>query len=666
MKQSASDIIVLSQENIMTRDILSKKCALLNRSISDRGLYAGAKVAVCLNEASNLMPAIVALLQHKLSVIFIEPGIDSDGIDKLTGNIGAELIILETSNFYYGATPCIRLPEELDGQSTDVSQSFNTQLNNEQASYTFFIARNDYREPIIVDALDAAAYFKELNKLLRWLNKSAMLISRDVAYEQLIMELWWALQAGVPVAIEYIGRNFQIERYNGSGEDRSMDFSLFYFGSYVRSSEKDKYRLLLETVRFADEHDFTAVWTPERHFNEFGGLYPNPSLLSAALAVVTSKVKIRSGSLVSPLHHTVRVAEDWSVVDNLSNGRVAISFASGWQCDDFIFFPDNFQQRYPHMMNQIRDIQSLWRGEKLTFKNGLGADTEIELFPKPIQKQLPVWITVSGRKESYIDAGKIGANILTHMLWQDLPTIAERIAVYRQSLQENGFPPESGVVTVMVHTFLGKDSEAVRNKVERPLKNYLRTSTELIQLMLKGKSGGSKAEESHSDDMPEELMNELVDLAFERFYERGGLLGTIEEASDLMKQFLNYGVNEVACLVDFGLEQEDIMEGLEYLNELKNLHSVQPEDSLKIGVAHFSTRALEHIKSSPQVAKFLDGQKKLLVDAEDVEKIAANLLHHVCAIRRDNTDKHLRITIGEDVLLSYRRESFTSVISNEF
>src|ERR1044072_5660454 len=102
-----------------------------------------------------------------------------------------------------------------------------------------------------------------------------------------------------------------------------MIFSLFYFGSYVESDDQDKYKLLFDTVRFADKHKFQAVWTPERHFDEFGGLFPNPSVMSAALAVTTKNVQIRCGSIVAPLHHPVRIAEDWALIDNLSNGRVA-------------------------------------------------------------------------------------------------------------------------------------------------------------------------------------------------------------------------------------------------------------------------------------------------------------------------------------------------------
>ena len=124
--------------------------------------------------------------------------------------------------------------------------------------------------------------------------------------------------------------------------EQPLEFSLFYFADDNAVYGEDKYRLYREGAMFADRRRL-AVWTPERHFHEKAGLYPNPSVLSGALATITKHVQLRAGSVVLPLHNSLRVAEEWSVVDNLSKGRVGISFTSGWMPNDFAFFPE----RYP-------------------------------------------------------------------------------------------------------------------------------------------------------------------------------------------------------------------------------------------------------------------------------------------------------------------------------
>src|SRR5918912_1452433 len=101
---------------------------------------------------------------------------------------------------------------------------------------------------------------------------------------------------------------------------RSMQFNLMFFSSREDATSKDKYKLVLEGAKFADQHGFSSVWVPERHFTELGCLYPNPALLHAALARETRNIGLRAGSVVMPLHNPIRVAEEWSVVDNLSGG----------------------------------------------------------------------------------------------------------------------------------------------------------------------------------------------------------------------------------------------------------------------------------------------------------------------------------------------------------
>ena len=155
-------------------------------------------------------------------------------------------------------------------------------------------------------------------------------------------------------------------------------------------SANERYKLLLEGAKFADCHGFTAVWTPERHFHEFGGVYPNPAVASAAIATITENVQIRGGSVVWPLHDELRVAEEWAFVDNISNGRVGISFASGWQPNDFVLAPDRYNDRKAIMVQHIDSIRRLWRGESISRKDGLGKITDGETFPRPLRTELPM------------------------------------------------------------------------------------------------------------------------------------------------------------------------------------------------------------------------------------------------------------------------------------
>src|SRR5687767_1718699 len=101
---------------------------------------------------------------------------------------------------------------------------------------------------------------------------------------------------------------------------KRIRFGLFFFACDERQDEQDKYRLVIEGSRFADQHDFSAVWVPERHFARFGRMFSSPPVLLAAIARETRRVALRAGSVSMPINDPIRVAEQWSIVDNLSGG----------------------------------------------------------------------------------------------------------------------------------------------------------------------------------------------------------------------------------------------------------------------------------------------------------------------------------------------------------
>ncbi len=335
-----------------------------------------------------------------------------------------------------------------------------------------------------------------------------------------------------------------------------MQFSLSFFSSTGAESADSKYALLIESAKYADQRGFTAVWTPERHFHAFGGIFPNPALTGVLLALETSRIRIRAGSVVLPLHHVVRVAEDWSVVDNLSHGRVDLSFAVGWHQDNFVLAPDNYSRRVDLTFDRIETLRRLWRGEAYTGPNGLGQTTSVHVHPSPVQADLSVWVTCSKTRERFVQAGQKDFNVLTALIFQTMPQLAERIRDYRAARVECGLRPEDGTVTVMLHTFVGASTAGVRDIVRDPLTSYLRSSVDLWQ---------------KQDNRLQKLTQRDDGLAFavDRYFRQGGLFGSVDTCAERVEELREIGVDEIACLIDYGVDAPLILDGLEHLSELK-------------------------------------------------------------------------------------------------
>jgi natural product biosynthesis luciferase-like monooxygenase protein len=345
-------------------------------------------------------------------------------------------------------------------------------------------------------------------------------------------------------------------------------FSLFFF-SDDRPRESDAYRLVLEAAKFADAHGFEAVWLPERHFNPFGALYPNPSVLAGAVSAVTEHVGIRAGSVVIPLHHPVRIAEEWAMVDNLSGGRVSIAAASGWAEIDFGLSDADYAKRRQEMFDRLDVVRRLWRGESTPGRTGRdGTTPEVRSYPRPVQPELPVWITTVGTAQTWIQAGELGCNILTALVGTTLEEITGLIRRYREARARHGHDPAAGRVTAMIHTFLGDDVEEVRSTVREPMISYL--LTHMNQNAATAESYGL------SPEALREAQTQMAAFAFERYFQSTGLFGTVQTGLATVARLAEAGIDEIACLIDFGVEDEAVLGGLARIEELSRAVTGQP------------------------------------------------------------------------------------------
>jgi natural product biosynthesis luciferase-like monooxygenase protein len=348
------------------------------------------------------------------------------------------------------------------------------------------------------------------------------------------------------------------------GRPQHMDFSLFYFANDSGKAGPERYRLLLEGARFADTHDFAALWIPERHLHQFGGEFPNPAVAAAAVAAVTERIAIRSGSVVAPLHNPVRIAEEWSVVDNLSGGRVGLSFASGWNANDFVLQPGNYENRKKVLADTVDTVRRLWRRESVPMMNHKGEMVEIRSYPTPVQPELPFWMTSAGSLETFRQAGELGGGVLTHLLGQSADKLAKKIAVYRQAIAD--MHGRRGHVALMLHTFLGASRSEVRSIVEQPFSDYLRSS---LELQMRSRNMGG------ADISPEDL-DFLIRESFDRYFVTSGLFGTVDDGLQLLQTLRKFDVDEVACLIDFVSDTEAVLSSLQHLDELRRAWQNSP------------------------------------------------------------------------------------------
>ncbi len=577
-----------------------------------RGVQPGSRIGLCLPRSIERVVAMLGVLKVGAAYVPLDPEYPIDRLkmvceDGELASLIADHNSLPLAKSLHGQLPVSSI-EQIIAENCEYGSDPLVAVAGELSAYVMFTSGSTGRpKGVMVTHANVTNFFTGMDERIQpaavqenWLAITSF--SFDIS----VLELLWTLARGFKVVL-YDPRDGVSSRHNQNAAPR---LSLSYFASEASPDRiEEGYKLLFAGAEIADQNGFEAIWTPERHFHKFGGLYPNPAVLSSALAARTKNLHIRAGSVVMPLHHPVRIAEDWALVDLLSNGRTGIAFASGWQENDFVFFPENYENRKDEMFVNLEKIKRLWAGEKLDFPGVNGKIVNLSITPLPRQEQIPVWITAAGNPDTFRKAGEIGANILTHLLGQKFPELAEKVQIYQAAWRAAGHAG-TGKVTLMLHTYLGVDQEEVRATVHDPLCQYLRGALDLVKNAPFDFPTFTKPTAEIAEKVEQGLKNftaaeleVLLEFAFDRYFETSGLFGTLDQARQLIDRAAEAGATEVACLVDFGVPYEKALTSLELLAQLnQTLRASESDNSFAALVARHQ---ITHFQCTPSTLNFI-------------------------------------------------------------
>lgn len=629
VKKTPDQLAVIFGNDQITFKELDEKSNQLAHYLRNKGVGEDTLVPFCVNRSLKMVIGLLGILKAGGAYVPVDPKYPKERIHYMLENTGGKIIVCnnfsETELFDGKDRTIVDLEFDWKYICDEIKTSVQTRPSADHLAYMIYTSGSTGQpKGVMIEHGSLVNFMHGINAVLPLKNHDHLLAITSISFDISILELFWTLCNGILITIKKSDKSLSgFDRYI-KDHTSSMDFSLFYFSSQGENLG-NKYKLLLESVSYADKNDFSAVWLPERHFHEFGGVFPNPAVLGAGLATVTEKVEIRSGSIVLPLHDVIRVAEEWSVVDNLSNGRTSLSIASGWHADDFVLMPENYAARQEIMYGQIKELNALWRGESVKRINGQNKEISVKTFPRPVRSNLPIWITSAGNTETFRSAGTIGANILTHLLGQEINDLEKNIKIYKQALKENGFPEQEAKIAIMLHTYIGKDLEQVKSEVKEPFKSYLKSSAGLIKNF-------AASLNIQLDGGYEKDLDYLFELAFERYWQSSALLGTVESCKNLIEKLSSIGVTEIACLIDFGVENEKVLEGLKYLNDLRKeyaiLNTKQPA-SRPISSIQITPSYLTALVNDENSRHFLKSLKHLIIGGEKLPDELLEKLYNV-------------------------------------
>ncbi|WP_019872006.1 MupA/Atu3671 family FMN-dependent luciferase-like monooxygenase [Salinispora oceanensis] len=588
-------------EEALTYRQLDERAERLAARLRAVGVGPDVPVGVFLDRGVDLVVTLLGILQAGGAYLPLDPTYPVGRLSFMVADSGTPVVV--THSGLGGRLEPLPVPRLLLDDVVEATPGAPAvRPRPENLAYLTYTSGSTGRpKGVLVTHRNVGNFFVGMDAVLGAGEPGTWLAVTSVSFDISVLELLWTLARGHRVVLRADERQGHEGAVPAEVQARHVDFSLFYFGGDDGADPADRYRLLLDGARFADRNGFAAVWTPERHFHEFGGLYPNPAVTGAAVAAVTERVAVRAGSVVLPLHDPLRVAEEWAVLDNISHGRAGISIASGWQPTDFALAPEHYADRKARMVTALAEVRRLWAGETVTRRGGTGAEVRVGTHPRPVQERLPVWVTSARNVETFELAGQLGAGLLTHLLGHTVEELAGKIEAYRRAWRAAGHDGD-GHVALMVHTFVDPDTERVRKLVREPLKAYIQSSFDLLSGL-----GAALGRPGDFRDLPADELAELVERAFDRFFDTAALLGAPERCADTVDRLKRIGVDEIACLVDFGVPHGEVLASLEHLAGVRRIVTARRAAALDDEPIGDQLRrcGITHLQCTPSLAGVL-------------------------------------------------------------
>ena len=209
------------------------------------------------------------------------------------------------------------------------------------------------------------------------------------------------------------------------------------------AERSDRYRAALDLARYAEETGFDAVNLSEHHGSEDGYL-PSPLIAASAIAAVTSRIPISVWAVIAPLYDPVRLAEDLSVLDHISAGRVSYTFGIGYRPAEYALHSRQWRGRGARLEAQLTTMLAAWRGEPVgdpvddpTTDSGddPAADSQrLTVTPRPFSRPHPL-IFLGGGAAAARRAGRLGMHYQPQL---DDPTLE---TLYRDTCRAHGHEP---------------------------------------------------------------------------------------------------------------------------------------------------------------------------------------------------------------------------------
>jgi alkanesulfonate monooxygenase SsuD/methylene tetrahydromethanopterin reductase-like flavin-dependent oxidoreductase (luciferase family) len=302
---------------------------------------------------------------------------------------------------------------------------------------------------------------------------------------------------------------------------------------------------ILDEALYADELGLHSAWIGEHHFSSLGVL-SCPDLVLAHVAARTTRIRLAPAVTVLPLHHPIRVAEQWATLDLLSGGRVDFAAGRGYDRREYAPFDVSFEDNQAIFEEGMEIVRRLWESDQPISHHGTHYRfDDVAITPRPVQRPIPAYVASFSRPSIEL-AGRLGCNLIVApfaaaMTFGGLRQVAE---LYRETCARHGKPAGRLMCSYFLHFADTPEAEAAARA--RQIRYYKECVIAAFP--------GDPATAPPSYRYFIEIVDRLTKVRPQDLGENSVLIGSSAQITDTLKKVEAAGIDEVILYVNVGLK----------------------------------------------------------------------------------------------------------------
>ena len=254
-----------------------------------------------------------------------------------------------------------------------------------------------------------------------------------------------------------------------------MKFGILYNVEYhpeIHGSPSRYYGHILDQIQLEEELGYDSVWFGEHHYAGYS--FGSPAVIAMAAAARTKRIRLGTGVSLIPLHNPIRLAEEYAMLDVLSQGRLEYGIGRGflkYAHDIFGIDEDENVVRYREGADLI--VKAWTADGPFSYQGKFWNLDDYTFFPQPLQQpHPPIYASGAVTPDSYRWAGSKGLHLATAFFIPDQERVRNGIRLYHEALREAGYSPAERDVAGVYQLYCGESNEEAHRHGGEYVLNY--------------------------------------------------------------------------------------------------------------------------------------------------------------------------------------------------